>query len=162
MTDDRRMTGEESPTPAPTRTASQGSLGFRHSLVIGHWSLVIALALLATGLSTAQRWRGGWGGGEHWRPEYDTCRTAREIVSHSTGTPSWTNESGFEKDVFTFARIRRDRIPRGAGSWSAGAWWTDFPDSDLNLSYRVQQMTSIKVDPDGWVLNLTDKELLDY
>ncbi len=121
----------------------------------------LAVLLLAAGVSTAQRW-GGWGGFEHWRPEYETCRTAREVVSHSTGTPTWTNEPGFEKDVFTFARIRRDRIPRREGSWSAGAWWTDFPDSDLNLSYRVQQMTSIKVDPDGRVLNLTDKELYDY
>src|SRR5438552_2707605 len=116
---------------------------------------VLLLLLLAAGLGMAQRFRGGWGG-ESWRPEYETCRTAREIESHSTGTPNWTNEPGFEKDVFSFVRIRRGRLPYGVGSRRAGHWWTDFPDSDLNLSFRVQQMTSIKVDPEGKVLNLTD------
>src|SRR5947209_15467312 len=87
-------------------------------------SYALVFLLLATGIVMAQQWRGGWGGGEHWRPEYDTCRTAREVTSHSTGTPNWTNEPGFEKDTFTFARIRRQRIPYGSGSRRAGAWWT--------------------------------------
>ncbi len=107
----------------------------------------------------AQRMR-SYGRGEGWLPQYETCYTAREVPSHSTGTPDWTNSAGFEKDVFTFARIRCDRTPYG--SWSAGEWWVDFPDSDLNLSFRLQQMTSMKVDPDGRVLNLTDKELSGY
>lgn len=121
--------------------------------------LILFLLPLAGGVVLAQRWGGG-GGGERWYPEYETCRTAREVPSHSTGTPSWTNEPGFEKDVLTFVRIRRDRAPYG--SRSAGSWWTDFPDSDLNLSYRLQQMTSLKVNPDGRVLDLTDKELFNY
>jgi len=121
--------------------------------------LILFLLPLAGGVVLAQRWGGG-GGGERWYPEYETCRTAREVPSHSTGTPSWTNEPGFEKDVLTFVRIRRDRAPYG--SRSAGSWWTDFPDSDLNLSYRLQQMTSLKVNPDGRVLDLTDKELCNY
>src|SRR5437868_462762 len=87
-----------------------------------------------------------WGGGEFHRPEYDTARTAREVPSHSADTPSWTNAPGFGRDVFTFVRIRRDRSPYSSRRGRAGSWWTDFPDSDLNLSYRVQQMTSMKVD----------------
>ncbi len=122
--------------------------------------ITISAFLLAVSAAMAQRWSGGWGGGEHWRPEYDTCRTAREVPSHSTGTPDWTNQVGFEKDVFTFARIRRDRA--AYGSRTAGWWWTDFPDSDLNLSYRLQQMTSIKVNPDGRVMNLTNPDLFNY
>jgi hypothetical protein len=124
---------------------------------------IMLLVLVATaGVTMAQRWGGrrGWGGGEGWRPEYETCKTAREIPSHSTGTPTWTNEPGFEQDVFSFARIRRDRTRRG--SYSAGEWWTDFPDSDLNLSFRLQQVTSMRVDPDGRVLRLTDPELFNY
>jgi hypothetical protein len=124
---------------------------------------IIFLVLAATaGVTMAQRWGGrrGWGGGEGWRPEYETCKTAREIPSHSTGTPYWTNESGFEQDVFTFARIRRDNARRG--SFRAGEWWTDFPDSDLNLSFRLQQVTSMRVDPDGRVLRLTDPDLYNY
>ena len=121
--------------------------------------LILSLLPLLGGDVLAQRW-GGWGGGERWYPEYETCRTAREVPSHSTGTPSWTNAPGFEKDVLTFVRIRRDRAPYG--SRSAGSWWTDFPDSDLNLSFRLQQMTSLKVNPDGRVLDLTDQELFNY
>src|ERR1700687_3293970 len=93
--------------------------------------LALLVFLLVVGGALAQRRRGGggggWGGGEHWYPEYDTCRTARECPSHSTGTANWTNAPGFEKNVFSFARIRRDRDPYG--SPSAGHWWTDFPDS---------------------------------
>lgn len=98
--------------------------------------------------------------GEGWLPNADTVKTAREVESHSTGTPMWTNSVGFERDTFTFARIRFHRAPYGTRS--GGNWHTDFPDSDLNLSHRLQQMTSIKVNPDGRVLNLTDKELADY
>src|SRR5687768_15853168 len=35
----------------------------------------------------------------------NTVRTARETVSHSVTLPAWKNPIGFEKDVFTFARI---------------------------------------------------------
>lgn len=87
-----------------------------------------------------------------------TVQTAREIASHSTGTPNWTNAPGFEKDVFTFVRIIRDRSPFSSG----GSWVTDFPDSDLNLSYRVQQMTSIKTNPNGRVMRLTNPDLFNY
>jgi len=51
-----------------------------------------------------------FGGGELYDGEY---RTAREAPSHSTGTPNWTNASGFERNVFTFVRIRSRRNPRG-------------------------------------------------
>jgi hypothetical protein len=87
-------------------------------------------------------------------------RTAREIASHSSGTPIWTNDPAFEKDVFTFVRIIRDRDPNG--SWTAGSWITDFPDSDLNFSYRLQQVTSIKTDPNGRTIRLTDPDLFNY
>ena len=96
----------------------------------------------------------------------DTVRTARETMSHSTGTPNWTNTSGFEQDVFTFARVIFKSNPRGAWGWGGRGrwlgWWVDYPDADLNFSYRLQQMTSLKVDPDARVLKLTDPELTDY
>jgi hypothetical protein len=60
--------------------------------------------------------------------------------------------------VFTFVRIKR----ASGGFAGGGPWTTDAPDSDLNLAYRLQQMTSIKVNPDGLFLRLTDKELPDY
>lgn len=88
----------------------------------------------------------------------DDMKTPREVGSHSTGTPNWTNQPGFAADTFTFVRVRRERSPWGPG----GNWATDTPDSDLNLSYRLQQMTSIQVNPDGRFIHLTDKDLTDF
>lgn len=122
---------------------------------------VIAACLALTSIVNAQR-RGRFGGGEGGGD--DATRTAREVPSHSTGTPEWTNPRPFEKDVFTFARIRYGSGSGGGfNGWRRGSGWaTDMPDSDLNLSYRLQQMTSLKVDPNGRVLDLTDPELADF
>ncbi len=111
---------------------------------------IIGLALLLGGAAMAQ-WR--WGG-----HRYEDVDNPRAITQHGAETPNWTNTSSFEKDVFTFVRVRRDRKPYGTG----GAWWTDTPDSDLNLAYRLQQITSLKTNPDGLFLRLTDKHLADY
>jgi hypothetical protein len=132
--------------------------------------LWISLTALATaGLAFAQNWgwRSRWGSegsmvrteGGQWVDE-TKVRTAREIASHSTGTPEWTNAPEFRKDVFTFVRIIRDRDP--FASPTSGNWITDFPDSDLNLSFRLQQVTSLRVDPDGRTLRLTDPDLFNY
>ncbi len=99
-----------------------------------------------------------YGGGQIYVPE--GTRTARELGSRSTGTPEWINPRGFETDVFTFARLRYDRAPRPA-TGRRGGWTTDLPDADLNLSYRLQQMTSLRVDPDARLVRATDPELAD-
>jgi hypothetical protein len=100
------------------------------------------------------------GGGRGSRVGEDV-RTAREIPTRSVDTPMWHNPRAFEPDVFTFARLRygRDGWRGGAGG---GSWMTDLPDADLNLSYRLQQMTSLKVDPHGRILRASDPELLNY
>ncbi|HXL26926.1 MAG TPA: DUF4159 domain-containing protein [Chthoniobacterales bacterium] len=94
----------------------------------------------------------------------DEIRTARETASHSSGTPDWTNAPGFENDVFTFTRIifhsdAGARSGRGRFSWLG--WWVDYPDADLNLSYRLQQLTSIRTDPDARVVKLTDPTIFN-
>ena len=89
-------------------------------------------------------------------------RTAREAESHSVGTPNWTNDNHFEKDVFTFVRIKYSVNGKYGFGHTRERYLIDFPDSDLNFSYRLQQITSMKVNPDGKVLELTDKELFDY
>src|SRR4051812_23856631 len=93
----------------------------------------------------------------------DELRTARETASHSTGTPEWSNAPEFQKDDFTFVRVifQNDYSRRGGFSRRLG-WWVDYPDADLNLSYRLQQLTSIRTDPDGRVLKLTDPELTRF
>jgi hypothetical protein len=111
----------------------------------------------------AQSRRRGWGGYGESSYGGNGVKTAREIPSHSTGTPVWTNPNGFTRDAFTFARIQYSNgygggyFGRGGGGWSI-----DLPDSDLNLSYRLQQMTSMKVDPDGRILQLTDPDLFNF
>src|SRR6267154_2632954 len=107
-------------------------------------ALICLAFLAATALVFAQR-----GGGGRGISVSEDVHTAREIGTRSVGTPMWTNAPGFEKDVFTYARIRYDKNPDGPKGRGLGGWTTDLPDSDLNLSYRLQQMTSMKVDPDG-------------
>ncbi len=130
------------------------------------WTLGIVLVVASVAVAQWRRggrrgYGGGWGS-ESYVP--DDAQTAREVRPHSRDenynileTPTWTNTPGFEKDTFTFVRIRRNRKP-GTG----GMWATDTPDSDLNLSYRLQQVTSLKVNPDGRYLRLTEKELNEY
>lgn len=75
--------------------------------------------------------------------------------------PEWQNDRRFQKDVFTFVRIQY-QSGDGYGDRRSQRWATDFPDSDLNFSFRLQQMTSLKVNPEPKVLALTDPELYDY
>ena len=133
---------------------------------------------VGVGVSLAQFRRGSGGdmtGGSVIRGEGGTVideatvRTAREVVAHSTGTPGWTNAPGFQKDVFTFARVLFKTRPDEGGLSERGrrhgrwlGWWVDFPDADLNFSWRLQQLTSLQVDPEGRVVRLTDAGLANY
>ncbi len=118
------------------------------------WVVFLALILVTSGIVFAQR----------------SGRPRPRMFQGSIDTPQWTNAPGFEKDVFTFVRIqystggRRFRgFGRGGGGRSGGGRWAiDYPDADLNLAYRLQQITSMKVDPDGRVLEITDPELVRY
>lgn len=89
-------------------------------------------------------------------------RTARELPSHSTETPTWTNAPAFQKDVFTFVRLKYSVGGAHGAGHTRDRWLIDAPDSDLNFSFRLQQMTSLKVNPDGLFLEITDKELFNY
>ncbi len=71
------------------------------------------------------------------------------------GVPDWEVDAAMPRDVFTFVRLRY------SSSWRQ-KWATDYPDSDLNFSYRLQQLTSLKVDPDGLILDLADDAIFDY
>jgi hypothetical protein len=99
----------------------------------------------------------------------------RRYRGDRAGVPDWEPEKEFSKDVFTFVRIewsgrygggggydRGRSRGRGRGGYRGGRWATDYPDSDLNFSYRLQQLTSMEVDPNGLVLQLTDERLFDY
>lgn len=119
--------------------------------------LVILLSFLAVAVTAgivAAQWRGGRSYGGR---SYGGGRLDRD------GVPEWENDPEFEKDVFTFVRIRYDSYgSRGSYGRSGGGWAVDFPASDLNFSFRLQQLTSIKVAPEPKVLRLTDAELFDH
>ena len=71
----------------------------------------------------------------------------------------WETNQDFKHDTFTFARVKySDRYSRG---WR-GKWETDYPDSDENFSLRLQQLTSMKVNPEYKTVELTDPDLFDY
>lgn len=135
----------------------------------------LAVAVVAVGQTPAELFR-AWNGNEDENSslvrtegsgiiDENVVKTAREVMSHSTGTPMWENPRGFEADVFTFTRAIFKVGPNSAIGYGRGrrlGWWVDFPDADLNLSYRLQQMTSMKVDPHGRVLKLTNPDLHNY
>lgn len=93
-------------------------------------------------------------------------RGGSELEAQADGTrfyydrnsvPNWERDKEFPGDVFTFVRIRYN-----SSEGERGKWRTDYPDSDLNMSFRLQQLTSLKVNPDPVVLELTDPRLFNY
>lgn len=74
----------------------------------------------------------------------------------------WENDANFKRDVFTFARVRYSDGYGGGWRGGGGKWRTDYPDSDYNLSLRLQQLTSIKVNPEPVIRELSDPDLFDY
>ncbi len=80
------------------------------------------------------------------------------------GVPEWAVEEAFQHDVFTFARIKYTSHDHGGYGWSPrrGRWAIDYPDAELNLAYRLQQMTSLKVNPDSAVVSLAEDDLAGY
>ena len=112
-------------------------------------ALLLMLSLLTVLIGTAAlAQRGRFGGRRFQREEGDR-----------NGVPVWENETPFQQDVFTFVRVR---YTSGGGGWGWEKWKVDYPDSDLNFSFRLHELTSLEVDPNGKVLDLTDEALLDY
>ena len=72
---------------------------------------------------------------------------------------NWKIDPAFETDVFTFVRIQFDS---GGYRRRGPSWNNDFPDCDWNFSARLQELTSLEVDPDGRVMRLTDEGLCNY
>ncbi len=70
------------------------------------------------------------------------------------GVPHWRVDDQFRADLFLFARLQFH---------SSGRWGrlNDYPGADLNFSYRLEQLTSMRVDPDGLVLDIEDPRLFD-
>jgi hypothetical protein len=109
--------------------------------------VITGLLLIAGGAALAQR-------GMFRRPRFDPEMDERGNV------PVWKVEERFKSDVFTFVRIRYSSM--GGGWRGYEKWKTDYPDSDLNFSYRLHELTALEVDPYGKIIELTDEALFDY
>lgn len=122
--------------------------------------ILLMVACVGAGVVFARRYSGRRSSGR---------RSSGRRYSDRRGVPNWTPDREFSHDIFTFVRIRYSSGYGGGGyrggygrGFSGGRWATDYPDSDLNFSFRLQQLTSMEVDPEGVVLELTDPELFDY
>ncbi|MEM1294137.1 MAG: DUF4159 domain-containing protein [Verrucomicrobiota bacterium] len=73
--------------------------------------------------------------------------------------PEWKLNTQMPNDVFRFARLRYDSY---YGYGRHGKWATDFPDSDLNFSYRLHELTSLEVHPNPIVVDIDAEQLADY
>ena len=82
------------------------------------------------------------------------------------GVPDWEVDPDFKTDVFTFARVQYSAIDwgnrGGFGGWGQNRWATDYPDAELNLAFRLQQMTSLKVNPEAAIVRLAEDDLSLY
>lgn len=111
------------------------------------WFIGLVLGLTLVSVAFAQR-RGSWGRG------YST-----DPVDVGRGKiPSWPMDLEVPRDCFTFARVRyRSWTQQGSMNW-----YTDYRDSDLNFSFRLHELTAMRVDPEGTYVEITDKRLHDY
>lgn len=128
---------------------------------------------LAAGISAAQLGRGG-GRGRGMSGEFLAGNEPmRPLPADRNGVPKWDVDPQFKGDVFTFVRLRYTTASGaslggyfGSGfGYRAGtgtSWLNDWPDADLDLSFRLQQMTSLKVNPEPIQLQITDDRLFDY
>lgn len=73
--------------------------------------------------------------------------------------PDWSVSQELPNDVFTFVRLRYN-----SGTWMGqrAKWLIDYPDSELNFSYRLQQLTSLEVNPKGAIVDIDAEQLRHY
>ena len=76
-----------------------------------------------------------------------------------TGRLAWNNSRGGAAAAAAGAGFR---VAVSADGYGMGTMGTDFPDSDLNFSFRLQQLTSLKVNPNPIHRRLTAPDLCDY
>ena len=55
--------------------------------------------------------------------------------------------AGFEADVFTFARLHFENTEGGYDYGGYRGWLDDSPEADCNLSFRLHEVTSLKIRP---------------
>lgn len=113
--------------------------------------VVAALALLT---AHAQFRRGG---GRFRRPlnDIDTEKSHEQEIMRQAINPE------FAEDTFTFPRLKFQFD--GDGRYGGGRMWDDdSPDADLNVIFRLHEVTSMKVRPGLNFIDITTDELEKY
>jgi hypothetical protein len=114
---------------------------------------VVVLAALAL-LSVEAQYRGGGRfrrSYEIWDPE----RLKEQELMEKALNPE------FREDTFTFARLRFQAV-RDYRFGGGRLWDDDAPEADLNLIYRLFEVTSLKVRPGLNFIDITTKDLNKY
>lgn len=118
------------------------------------WLTVIALFVAIVYLDTADAFQSR-------RSRRSRGRPSREPVEQVVTGPQ-------NPDSFTFVRVRYSSSGGYGESWynyegrDWERWETDFPRAELNFLYRLQELTSLKVNPEPLALELTDPRLFDH
>ncbi len=68
----------------------------------------------------------------------------------------------FKEDVFTFARLKFSVSDLGYAYGGGRNWDDDTPEADLNLTFRLYQVTSLKIRPGLNYIDITTRELANY
>jgi hypothetical protein len=73
--------------------------------------------------------------------------------------PTWKVSQELPNDAFTFARLRYN-----SGTWMGqrSKWLIDYPDSELNFTYRLQQLTSLQVNPLSAIVDIDPEQMRHY
>ena len=99
-----------------------------------------------------------FGGGGRFRRGFE-IRNPEEIKEQEEMTKAL--KPGFQEDTFTFARLRFDADTR-YGLGRGRLWDDDSPLADLTLTYRLHQLTSLKVRPGLNIIDINPKDLENY
>lgn len=130
--------------PEQSSQASTASASSRFGPRALRWLLLATLIITTAAVTYAQR--------------YGRSRS----TDSRNGVPEWAVDKELSKDIFTFVRLEYSSSRSyGRGGWGQ-RWTIDYPDADLNLSYRLQEMTSLKVNPNPVHLPITDPDLFNY
>jgi len=114
--------------------------------------LILVLGTAVT-LSSLAVWQ-EFGGRRRGRRGGFGFRTPRLVTE-----PMWQANEEFSKDVFTFARVQ---YTSNGQMYGQPQWSIDYPDSDLNLSLRLKELTSLEVNPLPAIVRFDQPEVFDY
>src|SRR5688500_18113833 len=94
-------------------------------------------------------------------------RERRGRAIDRSGVPNWAVDPEVPRDVFTFVRIQYSHVGYRGRRSGNGGWQTDWPDADLNFSFRLHEMTSLRVNPDvdetdDKSIRIEDPRLFDF